>query len=166
MQRFAILAMALTLAGCAGMHGADQLGLEVMSDPPGAQIYFDEGAGDMKLYGFAPQTVLYRPTPAQRQAGSMATTAISARWASGATQTVSSVNLPVDGTDRTYTIKRPANVPGIDKDFQFAVKLEQLRQQQEANDDAAAARTAAILFSTPTRCTTTMFGQVATTNCN
>ena len=67
----------------------------------------------------------------------MKTEFLTARWVSGAT---TSTNFTITGGEEArYTIHRSTNDPGIDKDIQWAMHLEQSRLQANAiraQDDA------------------------------
>lgn len=161
------------LVGC-----ASQVGLTVHSEPVGAYI---TEAGNGTPFGIAPARVVYQKAELKRYTGPdgcYRTRGLTARWVSGAQTSLDFVRLcPAVGDEQVVTIRRDPGVPGLDRDLEFAVRVQQLwaaQEQARAADEAAsagstaaaAALVTAIQASKPTTCTTRQVGESLRTTCN
>lgn len=149
------------LSGCAGIK------VTMYSDPPGATIYADN-----KTFGYAPQVLNYQPTDGFKRGVCMATTPITATWASGASDTQTLNLCPQNGYETYYTFMRP-NVAGREIDANFALQLQQLQLSQQREASARYDRAVKALSdyskslerSRGTSCTSTVNGNTVQTNC-
>lgn len=108
--------------------------LTVHSDISGAAVY--EGN---KYFGATPVALQYS-NAVFRNGGCINTNPITLRWGSGATVTQPVHLCASTGYYQQYTFNRPLNVPGRDRDLQFAIEMERnaaIRQQAAAASDAA-----------------------------
>ena len=137
MIRWAIPFVLLFTSGCGGDSAlrSDQARITIRSNPPGATI-ISKVSSERE-----PQSYLFTVAPGQT-AG--ITEFITARWVSGAT-TSKRINF-VGGQTVNYVIHRSTNDPGLDKDIQWAMHLEQSRLQQDANDAQQSANYNALLL--------------------
>lgn len=134
-MRIALLPIAATaafLAGCANHVPPGTVHLTVLSQPAGAYVV-DKKVGKG---GVAPQTYSY-PTAqfAKDQAGCIHVFGFDARWGSGAAATSApTIRLcPSEGNQFTVTVARNPADPGLDRDLDFALRLD---QAQAAKDNA------------------------------
>ena len=87
------------------------------------------------------------------------------QWASGAEAAVPAVSLcPAQGKRQQVTFLRPETVEGRAIDLQFALQIEQLRMQQQAND-AAIARALPPPLQLPKHCISNVIGNQVFTSC-
>ena len=149
--------------------------LQCSRSPRGAYLT-EKGTG--KVFGVAPQTVLYDASMLANHKGAddcFRVKGFDARWVSGAVAGLEVVRL-CGGPSGTWniTFTRDPNLPDLDKDLQFALQLQATRAQQQqarAAQDAANAANAALyrnLFQPPRRpvnCTSTQVGNTVQTNC-
>lgn len=106
------LALSVAVAGCATKLPDNQTRIVVSSNPAGAIIKFRNKGGEV-ISQKSPATIVWTHQP-----GSYIDTGfIGAAWPSGATTTMR-LNLYA-GQDGVYEIQRP-NVPGLDRDLQYA----------------------------------------------
>jgi hypothetical protein len=131
----AVLACISFLSGC-----ASTVKVTYYSDPPLATIY----QGSQRV-GVAPVALTYQISDAQKQAGHASFRGVTARWVSGATAEISSMNIDLsNGRDQNYTFFRPQSYPGLEMDLQHvsnfrrdlmnlapALVREQQQQQQQ-----------------------------------
>lgn len=112
----AAFAAALLLSGCSTY-------VTVQSDPEGARITDPTGAIN---YGIAPVEIEYDKSELEGQRGMVP--GYKATWVSGATAETEHPFVIADlryGT--SVLLKRPENVPGLEKDLAFALKQAQAR---------------------------------------
>jgi hypothetical protein len=164
----ALLPAALLATGCSTV-----LKVTYVSDPPGAALY--QGA---QMVGYAPLTLEYPVTEEDKRAGVKRLQGTSVKWASGASASVDvlTADLRLLGMEQSFTFQRPNSFPGRDIDMRFALELERLNlqrqaQQQQANAEANRAFWEALRASTPAprrtvNCVSTTIGNMVTTNCN
>jgi len=117
-RRIVLLTVICTVAACASPLQKNQARLKVSAFPEGAII----SSGTVS--GPSPQSIQWTLP------GSIGYANVTATWISGARQLVR-LQL-VGGTDGAFVISRP-NAPGVDKDLQYAVRL---RQQDDAQNAA------------------------------
>lgn len=110
-----MLALSVALAGCATKLPDNQTRIVVTSNPAGAIIKFRKKSGEVVAQK-SPATIVWTHQPGAY----IHTDIIGAAWASGATTTMR-LNL-YGGQDGVYEIQRP-NVPGLDRDLQYAGAL-------------------------------------------
>ena len=119
MQKSVLMGVFLVaLGGCA------QLRVTYSSDPPGATLYQDG-----QPIGYMPYTLTYGSdvTEALKQGQCVGLRGTTAKWASGAEASVSSLTAcPAYGLRQTYVFIRP-DVPGREIDANFALQLQQGR---------------------------------------
>ena len=115
----ALLAAALLLSGCSTY-------VTVNSEPEGARITDVSGAIN---YGIAPVQIEYDTSELEGQRGMVP--GYKATWVSGATaQTDNPFIIPDLKYGTSVLLKRPDNVPGLEKDLEFALKRAQQRAVQ------------------------------------
>jgi hypothetical protein len=128
-----LLLISFLLTGCA----AKQLSVTYNSDPSGATVLAHDG----RNWGRTPTTLYYTLTDEEIKRGKTSVQGVSVKWASGATASVKELtNDLTTGLNKSFSFKRPANVPGLDTDMRFALELERLelvRRQTAAIEDAA-----------------------------
>lgn len=125
-----------SLTGCATIN-PNQVSVLLNSQPAGAYLY--EGS---RAIGIAPQRWNYQITDSQRAAGFIKSNPIKAVWVSGAEAEIPLILQLQIGNNQAVTFSRPSNYPGLEKDLQFAMQLQQqslTRQQIEATQSAAIA---------------------------
>lgn len=176
-MRFISASVLITvLSGC-----ASQSSLTVISQPSGAYITETETG---KAYGTAP-IVVYYDSKAMSQykdaSGCFLVKGFDARWVSGATA-VSPSSIRLCGSSSgayTYQFSRDTSVPGLDRDLEFAMRLDSVRaqqQQSQAMQNAAAIQAWSAMQAaqpkpvtpspvTPINCTSYSLGTVVQTNC-
>lgn len=152
--RISVLAHALFACGCASYAT-----LTVRSQPTGAYI---TGRGSYQP-NLAPVSYYFdaaQLAPFKDSKGCYRVAGLSARWVSGATAKSADPIRLCGGVTGTYEVvlKRPDTVSGLEKDLEFALKVESLQAQQRAATAAEWAATAAILApatapTTPPICT-------------
>ena len=104
-----VLLAATLLSGCSGLR------VTVYSDPPLATIY----QGSQKM-GVAPVELSYKLSEEQIRAGSASVSGLTARWVSGATAEINSLNLSLaNGKAQQFTFVRPQSYPGVEMDVQY-----------------------------------------------
>jgi len=86
---------------------------------------------------------------------------VTATWVSGAKASVQ-LNL-VAGTEQTFVIQRPANVPGLDLDVKWAIHLGEVKALENAVQNAPPPPVPN--NPQPTYCNSTKTGNTVTTNC-
>lgn len=135
--RYMALALTFLLGGCANPYAPpgpvsqpqNILNVTYVTDPPGAVIY----SGGNRM-GYAPLLLQYTLTSDNLKQGVVVTKPITANWISGASTSVNNSNLQFkisNGLNWTSTINRPADVPGRDKDEQFALQVQAQKQQEQ-----------------------------------
>lgn len=120
----ALLAVVVCLSAC-----APTMRVKFDSDPPGATLYLNGSS-----LGYAPVTLQYEVSEANKQAGYMAIRAPIAKWPSGATAQASNplyVNFR-NSFSQIYTFQRPDSFPGRQIDVQFGFQLQKQRSAEEA----------------------------------
>jgi hypothetical protein len=167
-RRLSLLAATIVVAnGC-----ATQASLTVLSQPEGAFIT-ERGTG--KSYGTTPVVLYYDGIELLKykdSGGCYLVKGLDARWVSGASASLESIRLCGSNLgDYNISFNRDPTQPDLERDLEFALKVQALRTQQQqakAAQDAAAAT----LFSawattqrTSVKCTSTQFGDVIRTNC-
>lgn len=122
-----VIAAPILFAGCA----TNQLSVTYHSDPPGATVLRSDGAS----YGRAPVTLNYEISDADRKRGQMTLNGLSAQWPSGAKASPSSISANLsNGTEQSYTFKRPSNAPGHATDMSYALEVEKLNEMQRQTE--------------------------------
>lgn len=87
--------------------------------------------------GYAPTTLYYKPSEENKQSGSMKTISCTANWVSGARAEYNDVwDLNKFGIGVRQTLPRP-NVAGYEKDAQFALQIQSMKNQQQQAEAAA-----------------------------
>lgn len=170
MRNIASIIFAIFLSGC-----ATHSNLTVVSQPSGAYIT-EVGTG--KAYGTAPVTVRYDAkamASIKDASGCYLVRGFEAKWVSGAVATTPSIRLCGASTGNyTYQFSRDSNVPGLEKDLDFAMKQSALRAQQQqaqAIQDAAAIQAWSAFQAaqpkppTPISCSSYAVGNTVQTNC-
>lgn len=172
-MRRLIAISALLLTACATVQD-----VTYASDPPGALIM--QGGGSPML---APAWLRYTFDPQGPDCITLAP--VQAVWASGATVTESARICPHGrmGQNWSYTLRRPADAPGLQTDLaaaRDALVAEEMRELRRAANDAALAAAlsnaigAAFVAAAPPRtyrppasinCTSTQMGNQVVTNC-
>lgn len=174
---------ATSLVGCAN-RPSNQLTLTVTSQPAGAYITpIGEPTGSLATLSRVWQSAEMGRYKKDAQ-GCYLVPGYSAKWISGASSVTPS-NIAICGAsgDFTYVISRDTSSPGLDRDLEFALRVERQMQQQSAATSArenAAVEAAAAGFAgamgawnasvqqrqsrTPLRCTSkrTISGSVET----
>ena len=167
--RIGLLVGAVALApGC-----ATRASLAVRSQPEGAFIT-EQGTG--KSYGTAPVIISYDAAslaPYKGGDGCYRVKGFVARWVSGATSALSIIRLCGSSSGRYQIVfQRNPDLPGLDKDLRFAVRIQALRAQQQQAQAARDSAAAALFFaasgpqSKQVNCTSTQFGDTVRTNCH
>ena len=111
----AIVVFALSLAISAFSGCARFVVVTVRSDPPLATIY--QGSQNM---GVAPTEIRYSLTEDHVRDGQANFQGLSARWVSGATATINSLDLNLaNGRFQDFTFFRPQSAPGLEIDVQY-----------------------------------------------
>jgi hypothetical protein len=119
-------------AGCATTGPV--LSMTYLSDPAGASLY--EGA---RLLGYTPVTLTYQDSRAAfAHKECLRLNSLHVRWASGVVASAPNLQAcPAPGYSQQYMFKRPADVPGVEIDLNYAAQLERdpaLQQQASAKD--------------------------------
>lgn len=149
------------------------------SDPPGAVLYVNTNN-----LGFTPVTLHYRITEEAKKNGCIFLAGTSVKWASGVAASIPRLRADLSlGNYQKFTFLRPDNVPGRHVDMNFALELERLRliqMQTKAMQDSAKAQQDQVKllqeyynrvqlqqpgFIQPLNCTSTLIGNVISTNC-
>lgn len=166
------------LVGC-----ASNLKVTFDSDPPGAALYQGQ-----QRFGYTPFILQYTVSKEDKERGYKVLAGTSVRWASGATAEENSLTADLKryGYSQQFTFQRPENVPGRETDERFSLELNRTRaieRQASAQEEQAAAqqRQAAAQeararaeqykidfptnISSPTNCTSTVFGNTVNTSC-
>jgi len=104
-----------------------QLVVTYQSDPPGATIY----SGGRNC-GVAPQTLYYNIQEEYLSGDIYPCVEVEARWASGATTTVSPNRYNTrEGLSWSRTLTRPSHAPGLEMDVNYYLSLENLKLEQQ-----------------------------------
>lgn len=97
-----------------------------VTDPPGAVIY----SKDARM-GYAPITLNYQLNADGLKRGIVSPDPITARWISGASTIYASRSYEIaKSLTWTTNIARPANVEGLEKDEQFALQVQSIKQRE------------------------------------
>lgn len=154
---------AVATTGC-----ATQARLEVYSQPPGAYIS-EKGSGT--VFGLAPTVIAYEASSLVKRAdGCYYVKGLDAKWVSGASASLETIKLCGAPTG-TYniTFSRSPNYPDLERDLQFALKLQSANTEQRkaraAEEAANAATYQAYKPSKPVTCTSTQIGRTVQTDC-
>lgn len=167
-----ILTLALfifSLWGC-----STQATLNVFSQPTGAYI---TEIGTSLTLGIAPTSAVYNPLILRNNKdnnGCYLVKGLKAKWVSGATSTLNPIRLCGSPTS-TYniTINRDSSYPGLEKDLNFAMQVQNMLAQQQ---QAQAAQSAAFAqmwsaysisqgVNSTTNCTSRVVGDAIKTSC-
>lgn len=173
MRRLVVMAAAMALVGCAQRPPPNTVVLTVLSEPPGAYIT-EKGTS---MAGLAPQALQYPlPSLPKDAEGCFVVKGFDARWGSGASaSTAPTMRLCGGGMEFHHILKRNPADPGLDKDLDFALKLQ---QRQDARDNAVVNGVAAGIAASigdhqhrsnrpaPIRCTTRKTIGGVETNCD
>lgn len=126
-----VSAATVFLAGCANRPPPNTVVLTVMSQPAGAYIS-EKGTNTA---GLAPLELQYPMAGlTKNKDGCYVVRGFDARWGSGAASSSAGTVLFCGGGQKFhYLLKRNPADPGLDKDLEFALKLE---QRQEDRDNA------------------------------
>ena len=124
----------ITLLGTFTITGCTGIKVTMYSDPPGATIYADN-----KTFGYAPQVLNWQATDGFRKGVCMTTAPVTAKWASGASDTQTLNLCPQNGYETFYTFMRP-DVAGREIDANFALQLQQLQLSEQREAAARYAR--------------------------
>lgn len=121
-----VLAVALTLMGCAGVQPTSAM-LTYETEPEGATLY--EGG---QAIGVAPVTRTYKTDGVSP---TIRTPSVTALWPSGARTSFFTVLNP--GADRVATLRRPTEAPGLQADLDnakpfIAQKLREAQRDRES----------------------------------
>jgi len=123
-----LLANILLLTGCT-------YGLVYYSQPPGALIKYTATG---EVIGMAPYKVDYGNDPKYKSAGCYRVLGVTATWVSGAqTQTADVITLCGNPQEYYITLSRPENAPDLEKDMEFALKIQNLAILQQQADQQA-----------------------------
>lgn len=162
----------MTIAGCFVMSSlgcASRTTLTINSVPAGAYIT-EVGTG--KAFGIAPVTVIYDGEKLWKSMdanGCFTVSGFQAKWISGATTALNPIS-GCKGVIERYSIslERDQSAPGLDKDMEFAVKVQAVQAQQQqaqSSQDAAIISAWSALQSGSTNCTTRAIGETISTSC-
>ena len=115
------------------------LSMTYLSDPEGASLY--EGG---RLLGFTPMTLTYREGRAAFAHNEcLRLNLMHVRWASGVVASAPNLQAcPAPGYSQQYVFKRPADLPGVETDAEYAAELDrnpQLQQQASTQDASVVA---------------------------
>lgn len=124
MKRLALiiwLILPISIAGC-----ATQASLTFHTVPPGAYIT-SKSSGTP--HGISPITVYYNWDKNYVRNGCLQTQGVTATWVSGAFVSSGDI-IPICGGPGAYTfsLSRPANALGLEKDMQFGMQVQQSMQ--------------------------------------
>jgi hypothetical protein len=119
-------------AGCATTGPV--LSMTYLSDPAGASLY--EGA---RLLGYTPVTLTYQDSrTAFAHKECLRLNSLHVRWASGVVASAPNLQAcPGPGYSQQYLFKRPADVPGLEADVDYAARLDRdpaLQEQASVKD--------------------------------
>ena len=121
-----------TLTAC-----AERLQVGYTCDPPGAELYEEYTQNTRKL-GTCPLTVTYDITDRQKEQGYILLRSVTARWASGAAQSLPATKADLkEGYTKDIQIARPRDVPGYEDDAKYGRDLEQSRTYEETQERSA-----------------------------
>ena len=136
-QRYRIYKATLTAVVCLAITGCAKPKLTVFSQPEGA--YISDLSGN--AFGVAPVTLNYNLDDLKKHRdsnGCFLVGGIQGTWPSGASSSSGTIKLCVVSTlSFNVTINRRPESPGLDKDLQFALQLQQARQQSIQQKDNA-----------------------------
>jgi len=122
------------LAGFVLTACAQRLEVGYDCDPPGAELY-EEYTQNTRNLGTCPMTVTYDITDRQKEQGYILIRGVTARWASGASQSVPASKADLkEGYTKEIQIARPRDVPGYDNDARFGRDLESTRTYEETQE--------------------------------
>jgi len=138
-RTLAALFAAAALSGCVAMQ-SNQMVVQIDCVPSGALVY----EGD-KAIGQCPAEISYPITPFDRQMGVVETPPLTARWASGAEQTLPGYRTPVEQGGYRITFSRPEDAPNLDKDLAASNDWER-RMEMQAQNEAMRDQAEAIYF--------------------
>jgi hypothetical protein len=134
-QKFQLLKICVFLSSFLFLGCSSRYPITYNTNPTGAIIVCG-GVNE----GYSPVTLYYDPGEEEKNSGTMTTVQCSAHWVSGATAYFSKIwDLKKFPNGVMQTLQRP-NVPGYEKDVEFALKVQQMRyqkQQAEAASEAA-----------------------------
>lgn len=126
-----IKAMSLVICLLCVLGCSNNLRVTYYSDPSGAKFY-ENG----RYLGTAPMTLNYEPTPEFNNGECMFLKPFTARWLSGAENSFTSIKACApEGKKQNITFLRPANIPGVEIDAQYAAQYEYLLQMQRQRDE-------------------------------
>jgi hypothetical protein len=134
----AALLVGIVFALCAGCATTGPvLSMTYQSDPEGASLY--EGA---RLLGYTPVTLTYKDSrTAFAHNECLRLNSLHVRWASGVVASAPNLQAcPAPGYSQQFVFKRPADVPGVEIDADYAAQLDRnpAMQQQASVKDATA----------------------------
>ncbi len=170
MKGLAAVVLITTILGC----GTPGVHLTVTSSPDGAYI-----TSESPITGLVPVVAFYDKQMLDNikrdEDGCLFLKGFTATWVSGAVTSVPLIRHCAKSNDGNYNfvMSRDMNAPGLDKDLQFAIQVENLRVQK-AQADAAQAMAYASMWSAartnqPTQkainCSTYGSGNTLYTNC-
>jgi hypothetical protein len=171
-NRIFFLVAVFLLSGC-----ASQLAVTYYSDPPGAVLYTSG-----QIVGYTPKVLFYTIPEEAKKSGFVNLAATKVQWASGASAELKllKADLAKYGLNQQFTFNRPDSFPGREADMRFSLELDRtrsiLRQAAAQEEQAAAQRRIAAAqeeqalaeryrVTRPTRCTSTLIGNVVNTSC-
>jgi len=107
---------------------ASNIGLTYKTQPLGAMVSFIDG----RQIGETPAKLYYKWDEKYVRNGCLHIKGFTAKWVSGA-QATSPETLRVCNSsgDFEYTLARPTDAPGLEKDMNYAMQTQQLRLQQQ-----------------------------------
>ena len=130
-RRLGLALLAVTLAGCNTAFNKKLLVVTYVSDPAGAMLYQDE-----RQWGYTPMSLSYDGSWIPFYKGQcLKLRPVAVRWASGAEASIANLSAcPDQGYAQQFAFKRPAAVPGLAIDADFAVQVQRnaILQQQNA----------------------------------
>ena len=151
-----LLAVALSLSASSAQ--AADVKVTFLSDPTGATLY-EEVKGTQKLWGYAPVTLKWQ-VPRKWKA-CITLSPMKVRWVSGAEASITLQVCPQAGKNQQFVFQRPAGVPGLELDAQFAIEM--LRNAALAAPPSTPEYVAPP--PAPQHCTSTLIGNQVFTNC-
>lgn len=164
-KAWAMLITALVLVGC-----STTATLAVYSQPEGAYI---TEIDTNKAFGIAPVVIEYDSQMLRRyrdRDGCFLVKGLKAQWVSGAVAREQLIRLcGSEFGSYTYVLTRSSAYPNLEKDLEFALKVQTMRAEQaqaEASRNAAAAALfSAYMASKPVNCTSALIGEMVSTTC-
>ena len=156
MKKILFLTLLTFLAGCSSSLPRNQVVLTYYAQPPGAMLYGQNG----DAWGMAPQQRVY--TSDQFRNGTQVKLGdVIAIWPSGAKAKASLAQQrrPNEEGYYQFTISRPMDAPGLEKDMNYAAQLQSIeaqnraaRAQEDAADMAAYSAYSQMFKTTNTTC--------------